>query len=187
MGRLKHLALLLAGVTAAVVLPARAYAQCRLCDRPSTVRPVDTADGDVQLQIESGLSFDRLILTGSGTGSATIRPDGSSGAEGSVADLGPRAMVGTVLVHGEPNRAVRVELPRRIELFSLSGGRITLDDVTSDLARAPRLDAAGNLSFRFGGRLVVTGDTDGQYRGDLPITVEYAEGSAGSTGGLTGR
>jgi hypothetical protein len=82
-------------------------------------------------------------------------------------------MVGTVLVHGDANRALRVELPRRIELYSLSGGRITLDDVTTDLKGTPRLDAAGNLSFRFGGRLIVTGDTDGQYRGDLPITVEY--------------
>jgi hypothetical protein len=37
----------------------------------------------------------------------------------------------------------------------------------------PRLDSAGNLSFRFGGRLLVTGNADGQFRGDLPITVEY--------------
>jgi hypothetical protein len=82
-------------------------------------------------------------------------------------------MVGSILVHGNPNRAVRVDLPRRIELFSVGGGRITLDDVTTDLSAAPRLDAAGNLSFRFGGRLIISGDTDGPYRGDLPITVEY--------------
>ena len=87
--------------------------------------------------------------------------------------LGPRAMVGSVQVHGEANRAVRVELPHRIELYSISGGRITLDDVTSDLSSSPHLDAAGNLSFRFGGRLVLTGDADGPFRGDLPITVEY--------------
>lgn len=87
--------------------------------------------------------------------------------------VGPRAMVGTVLVHGDAGRGVRVELPRRIELYSLGGGRITLDDVASDLPAAPRLDAAGNLSFRFGGRLIITGDADGQFRGDLPITVEY--------------
>jgi hypothetical protein len=82
-------------------------------------------------------------------------------------------MVGTVLVHGVAGRAVRVDLPHRVELYSISGGRITLDDVISDLPRSPRLDSAGNLSFRFGGRLVVSGDADGQYRGDLPITVEY--------------
>jgi len=76
-------------------------------------------------------------------------------------------------VHGAPGRALRVELPHRIELYSLSGGRITLDQVVTDLPAMPRLDSAGNLSFRFGGRLVVTGEADGQFRGDLPITVEY--------------
>lgn len=119
------------------------------------------------------MNFDHLILLGGGPGAVTIRPDGSSAAAGAVAGVGPRAMVGTVLVHGDGGRLVRVDLPRRIELFSASGAQITLDDVTTDLPAIPRLDAAGNLNFRFGGRLSVTGDTDGQYRGDLPITVEY--------------
>ena len=82
-------------------------------------------------------------------------------------------MVGTVLVHGEPNRALRVDMPRRVELFGSAGTRLVLDDLTTDLSGVPHLDAAGNLSFRFGGRLSFTGDADGQYRGDLPITVEY--------------
>ena len=33
--------------------------------------------------------------------------------------------------------------------------------------------SAGNLTFRFGGRVQISGDADGDYRGDLPITVEY--------------
>ena len=173
MGGSKLLALMIAGVAAAAAISSPAEAQCRLCDQPPTDRPPESADGDVQLQVESSLNFDRLIISGAGLGAATIRPDGANSAEGAVLEISPRAMVGTVLVHGEANRAVRVELPRRIELYSLSGGRITLDDVTTDLNGTPRLDAAGNLSFRFGGRLIVTGDTDGQYRGDLPITVEY--------------
>jgi len=37
----------------------------------------------------------------------------------------------------------------------------------------PKLDAAGNLTFRFGGRITITGSAEGQFRGDLPITVEY--------------
>ncbi len=137
------------------------------------MRAEDAPEGDVELQIEAGLNFDRLILSGAGPGSVTIRPDGSNSAVGAVMEVGPRAMVGTVTVHGEAGRALRVDLPRRIDLYSLSGARITLDEVTSDLPVAPRLDPAGNLSFRFGGRLTVSGDTDGQYRGDLPITVEY--------------
>jgi hypothetical protein len=149
-------------------------AQCRLCAQPSTGDAVDTPRaGDVDLQIETSLNFDRLILSGSGPGAVTIRADGSSGVEGSVLQAGPRAMVGTVLVHGIANRALRVDMPRRIDLFSVNGGRITLDDISSDLPAGPRLDAAGNLSFRFGGRLIVSGDSDGPYRGDLPITVEY--------------
>lgn len=153
---------------------APAAAQCRLCDRPSTVQADTAQSGDnIELQIETNLNFDRLILSGSGAGAVTLRPNGSNGTEGVVTGIGPRAMIGTVLVHGDPNRAVRVELPHRIELRSLGGGTMTLDDVTSDAPDAPRLDAAGNFSFRFGGRLLVSGDSDGQYRGDLPITVEY--------------
>jgi len=163
--------MLLAMAAAAPSVPSAA--QCRLCDQPSTDRPADSADGDVELRVETNLDFDRLIFTGPGMGSATVRPDGSNGAEGIVEAVGPRATVGTVLVHGAPGRALRVDFPRRIELYSLSGGRITLDQVTTDLTGAPRLDSAGNLSFRFGGRLVVTGDSDGHFRGDLPITVEY--------------
>jgi hypothetical protein len=82
-------------------------------------------------------------------------------------------MVGSAVVRGQPGRAIRVELPRRIQLFSMSGGEISFDDVASDLPSVPRLDATGTLTFRFGGRLTVTGDADGEYRGDLPITVEY--------------
>ena len=171
MRALKFIFLLLLAVPVSVE---PAAAQCRLCDQPTIIPGADEQSNDnLQLLIETSLNFDRLILSGSGTGAVTIRPNGSSGAEGIVADVGPRAMVGTVLVHGDPGRAVRVELPRRVELHSLGGGRVTLDDVATDLAGTPRLDAAGNLSFRFGGRLLVTGDADGQYRGDLPITVEY--------------
>jgi hypothetical protein len=168
-----HLLLLATGLAATLGAASPAAAQCRLCDQPATSRPEDTPSGDVQLEIETNLNFDRLILSGGGSGAVTIRPDGSSGSEGAVADIGPRAMVGTVLVHGDPGRAVRIDLPRRVELFSVGGGRITVVDIASDAPALPRLDAAGNLSFRFGGRLIVTGDADGQYRGDLAITVEY--------------
>jgi hypothetical protein len=37
----------------------------------------------------------------------------------------------------------------------------------------PRLDSAGKLSFRFGGRIRVSENSDGDFRGELPITVEY--------------
>lgn len=173
MARSNSLALALAGIAVASLAGGPAAAQCRLCATPTTA-PEETANGKpVELQIESRLDFDRLVLSGEGEGTATIRPDGSSSTQGAVVGISPRAMVGSATVHGEPGRAVRVELPRRIVLYSISGGQMSFDDVVSDLPSLPRLDSAGNLSFRFGGRLTVSGDDDGDYRGDLPITVEY--------------
>jgi hypothetical protein len=84
-----------------------------------------------------------------------------------------RAMVGSAVIQGEAGRAVRIDLPRRIELHSLGGGRIVIDDIVSDIPGSARLDSAGKLGFRFGGRLRVSGDAEGEYRGEVPITVEY--------------
>jgi Domain of unknown function (DUF4402) len=173
MGRQKLFAVVIAAIAAAAVSPRSAAAQCRLCDKPTTIREDPASSDDIRLEIETSLNFDRLIVSGGGQGGAVIRPDGSSAAEGAVSDISPRAMVGTAIVHGQPGRIVRVELPRRIELYSLSGGNISFEDVTSDLPSLPRLDSTGNLTFRFGGRVRISGDADGEYRGDLPITVEY--------------
>jgi|SRR5947209_9530639 len=173
MGGPRLLALMIAALAAAAAALASASAQCRLCDKPSTSKERHSEGDDIKLEIETGLNFDRLILYGQGEGAAVIRPDGSRAAQGAVASIGPRAMVGTAVVHGEPGRAVRIELPRRIELYSLGGGHISFDDVVSDLTSLPRLDSTGTLTFRFGGRVTISGDADGQYRGDLPITVEY--------------
>jgi hypothetical protein len=166
-----RIALLSLSLTAAV--PAPAAAQCRLCDAPTTIRTEETGKGEVRLEVETSLNFDRLILLGQGEGSAVLRPDGSTSSTGTISEMSPRAMVGTVTVRGEPGRTLRIDLPRRIVLHSLSGGEVTFDDVASDLPSLPRLDAAGNLTFRFGGRLHVSGDAEGDYRGDLPITAEY--------------
>jgi hypothetical protein len=125
------------------------------------------------VEIETSLNFDRLVVLGGSVGIAEIRPDGSRSAQGSIEGLGPRAMVGTATLHGEPGRSVRVDLPSRIQLYSLSGGQIAFDEVTSDLPPLPRLDSTGKLTFRFGGRVHVTSDADGDYRGELPITAEY--------------
>lgn len=172
MAGLKFLALGL--VATAVVLGEQpAAAQCRLCSSPTTTPDAKGEGRPIELQIESSLNFDRLVLSNSGQGTAVIRPDGSSSAQGAVESISARAMVGTVTVDGEPGRAVRIELPRRITLYSLSGGQIVFDDVVSDLPSLPRLDSAGNLRFRFGGRLTISGEAEGDYRGDLPITVEY--------------
>lgn len=183
MAAAKPFLILLAGLAAASPL----RAQCRLCDQPTAARPIETQSGDLNLQIETSLNFDRLILSGSGQGGATIRPVGANGAEGSVLGIGPRASVGTIVVHGQANRELSIDMPHRIELYSGAGGHISLVDVATDLAATPRLDAGGNLSFHFGGRLVLSGSDEGQYRGDLTITVDYAADPSVSAGNLTAR
>ena len=150
-----------------------ATAQCRLCSTPSTMAERSPDSADVQLEIETSLNFDRLVLAQASPGDATLRPDRSSAGTGSVTGVGARATVATIRVHGEPNRALRIDVPRRVDLFSLGGARLTFDQVVTDAADLPKLDSAGNLTFHIGGRLRFMGDEDGDYRGDLPITVEY--------------
>ncbi len=147
--------------------------QCRLCTTKTTALTQSLGQDGIQLEIQTSLDFDRLVLAGEGSGAAVIRPNGSNATEGALSGVSARAMVGTAVVHGIAGKAVRVELPRRIDLYSVSGGRISVDGVVSDLPSLPRLDSAGNLTFRFGGRLTVTGDAEGDYRGSMPITVEY--------------
>ena len=159
---------------AAVALPVRsAHAQCRLCDTPNTQAAGVDGPSPIDLEIEASLDFDRLVLLGGGDGTAELLPDGSRMVSGTIGAISSRAMVGSARLRGGPGRSVRIDLPRRIELYSLSGGAVVIDDIVSDLPGAPRLDSAGGLTFRFGGRLRVSGDAEGDYRGDIPITVEY--------------
>ena len=163
-------------VLAALMLggaPGPAPAQCRLCTTPTTVPDEPDGNDRIQLEVSAMLDFDRLILLGAGTGAATLLPNGERSSTGTIAALSARAMVGSVTVHGEPGRTLRIDLPSRIDLYSLSGSTITVEEIESDLQSLPRLDSAGNFTFRFGGRLTISGDADGEYRGDVPVNVEY--------------
>jgi hypothetical protein len=173
MGGFKSLALTLAAAAAAAIGLSPVNGQCRLCTKPTTALSQSAGGDGIDLEIQTSLDFGRLILSGQGNGAAVLRPDGSNAAEGALTGVSSRAMIGSAVIHGEPGRAVRVELPPRIELYSVSGGRITVDQLVSDLSSLPRLDSAGNLTFRFGGRVTVTGNSEGDYHGNMPITVEY--------------
>jgi hypothetical protein len=162
---------LVAAISLSAVPSARA--QCRLCGTPTTSPDEVKADEQISVEIDAALDFDRLVVMGPGDGSATLRPDVTRLASGSVEAISGRAMVGEARVRGEPNRAVRIDMPSRIQLHSLNGATIGIDQVVTDLPGVPRLDSAGNLKFRFGGRLKLTGNVDGEFRGELPITVEY--------------
>ena len=167
------LTLCLAAAAGAFAAPATAPAQCRLCDTPTTA-PADGAGEDtISLQVDAALDFDRLVLLGAGDGTAALLPNGAREVSGMVGALSSRAMVGSAVVRGEPGRAIRIELPTRIDLYSLSGGTVSIDQIVSDLPPQPKLDAAGQLSFRFGGRLRISGDAEGEYRGSMPITANY--------------
>ena len=167
---------LASSIIAAAVLagaPAPAPAQCRLCSSPTTERQESQDSGQISLEVETSLDFDRLVLLGGGSGAATLLPSGERSATGSIGTVSARAMVGSVTIRGEPGRSIRVEMPARVNLHSLSGGQIAIEEMETDLPSLPRLDSAGSLSFRFGGRLTISGEAEGEYRGDVPITVEY--------------
>ena len=164
---------LLASLTLAAPASSQdAGAPCRLCETAPDEANAKPAT-PVSLDVETSLDFDRLILAGAGGGSAEIGPDGARSVSGSITAIGARAMVGHVTIRGEPGRSVRIMLPNRIEMTGLAGGTITLESIRSDLSAAPRLGNDGSLSFRFGGILRVSGDVDGEFRGDVPIDVDY--------------
>jgi hypothetical protein len=123
--------------------------------------------------VQTSLDFDRVILTGPAGGTARLTPDGARQTSGALAALTGRAMSGEVVIRGEPGRQVRVDLPGRIDLFGFAGGKLTITRMISDLPSLPRLDGEGRLRVRFGGELFVSGDAEGEYRGDIPITVDY--------------
>lgn len=166
------LALIAALGFAAPAWPQDVEAPCRLCD--SGAGPADDKPAvPISLDVEATLDFDQLILAGSGAGSAELGPDGVRLVSGTVTALSARAMLGEVVIRGEPGRTVRIDLPQSIDLIGFNGGSIRVDSIRSDLPAAPRLDSNGRLSFRFGGIVRVSGDTDGQFRGNIRVDVEY--------------
>jgi hypothetical protein len=164
---------MLAVVAGPLVVPQRATAQCRLCDGQGSEVAADIPAPAIQLEVEASLDFDRIVVTGPDGGVARLAADGTRSVSGSVTELTSRAMVGSAIIRGEPGRLVRISLPARIDMYGVGGNRISIDGIESDLSASAQLDASGSLSFRFGGRLRIIGDADGDYRGDVPITVEY--------------
>lgn len=165
------LAALLCG---ALGLPGAALAQCRLCTKPTTEAAPIERTGLIRIEVQARLDFDQIVVVDdTGGGTARLLPDGTASTSGSIGVISGRAMVGNVIVRGEPGRLVRIGLPGSIALFGLRGGSIRLDSLVTDLPAQPRLDSQGSLQFRFGGALHVEGNVEGDFRGDVPITVDY--------------
>jgi hypothetical protein len=171
-----HLSLLspIALLAGAFAVPDAAPAQCRLCASPITSLDSSAASAPIRIEVQARLDFDRIILLDSATpGTARLSPDGSSSSSGSIGALTGRAMVGSVIIRGEAGRLVRVGFPDSIQLYGINGNSIRIRALSSDLPASARLDSQGMLQFRFGGELEVRGNVDGDYRGDIPITVDY--------------
>ena len=66
--------------------------QCRLCTTKTTALTQSLGQDGIQLEIQTSLDFDRLVLAGDGSGAAVIRPDGSNVAEGALSGVSARAM-----------------------------------------------------------------------------------------------
>ncbi len=161
------LCLLFAGAPAAA-------AQCLLCaqDKAAGIG-ARKAEVPLRVDVETRLDMGRVAVGAMG-GEVEIDPaSGARRVRGDVVDLGGFALTGTVTVRGEPGAEVRVILPASVDLESDHGRTARVTGLVTDLSAAPRLGADGRLQFRFGGRLQVAGLDDGDYRGRVPVTVEY--------------
>ena len=152
-------------------LPASGQDQCRLCYADPNARP---GERPLTIEIWTDLSFAKLALTGRGGGSASVdAASGSKSTSGEMIDLGGAPVGGRGKITGAPLREVRVELPSRVPMTTPGGDTAELVDFTTDLPPHPRLDANGELEFTFGARLVIKGGRGGNYRGRIPISVDY--------------
>lgn len=131
------------------------------------------AETPLRVEVETQLDMGRIAVGATG-GEVEIDPlTGVRRLRGGVVDLGGFALTGVVTVSGEPGAEVRVFLPPTVDLESGDGRTARVVGLSTDLSAAPRLGADGRLQFRFGGRLQVAALGDGDYRGRIPVTVEY--------------
>lgn len=154
----------------ALTAPASAQEGCRLCYSDPAAKP---GERPLQLEIFADLSFSKLAMTGQGGGSATVEPQGGKATSGNVIDLGGMAVSGHGRISGEPGREVRVDLPEAVPMTAGDGSAAQLTQFTTNLPSHPVLNADGTLEFTFGARLVVKGNAGGNYRGRIPISVDY--------------
>lgn len=146
---------------------------CVLCG----ITPGDSAQSDevqpLEIELETTLDFDRVIVDGSGAGSVRLLPDGSGSASGGIESPGGRSRIGRIIVRGVPNRAITVDFPKTIELSGMKGTTVSITALVTDLPPNPTLDSRGELAIDFGGELTIDGDVDGDFRGNLLVRAEY--------------
>lgn len=167
---------LLAAALFAAPLPAAAAGDepCELCfenfDRGFRAGEAPA----LKIEIESGIGFSRMALKGRTDGEAEIDPQtGTKRVDGNMVDLGGVAFEGRARVTGEPLRPVRIEMPPTVKLRAPNGAEAELRQFTTNLPAMPMLDENGVLQFAFGARIASRGAQGGNFRGRIPIRVEY--------------
>ncbi len=162
------------GFALAIASPSVTGAQCLLC-APDKRDDAAAREAEVPLRVEVETRLDMgRIAVGAMGGEVAVDPvSGTRRLSGDVVDLGGFALSGTVTVRGAPGAEVRVILPASVDLEGGHGRSARVTGLITDLSAAPRLGPDGRLVFRFGGRLQIAGADDGDYRGRIPVTVEY--------------
>ncbi len=151
-------------------------AQCLLCDAPSvgtTTQSERPAGIPLRISINTRLDFSRAAIANIGRGTIVVTPNGARTVSGNLEDLGGMGVAGTVEVWGSPNRQLTIDLPTTVELRAADGSVAHVTNFRTDLKRNPKLNVAGYLKFNFGAELNVTAGQAGQFRGRIPISVEY--------------
>lgn len=166
-------ALLIAAAGFSAPSGALAQGACRLCEEAAPIMPEARPSRPLRIAIDTGIDFDRMALIDYRGGQAEIDPQTGQRRLTHLLDLGGLAMRGTVVIRGEPGRAVRVDLPREVIMRAPGGRRVELRDVRSDLPVRPRIGSDGQLRFSFGGRIIVDGDDVGAFRGRMRVSAEY--------------
>ena len=138
--------------------------------------PASATNGEhpLSITIESALQVGRLGLTGRYDGNAVIDPQTGAKLVGpNMIDLGGLTFQGKATITGQPLKPVRIDLPRSVVLHSVAGGEAELSDFRTDLPQVAMLDANGQLQFHFGATITSKNAQGGDFRGRIPIRVEY--------------
>jgi hypothetical protein len=152
--------------------PAPASGSDSIADPFATVGP--NGERPLSITIDSGISVGRLGLQGRKDGNALIDPQtGAKQVGANMVDLGGLTYQGKATVTGQPLKPVRIELPPSVTLYSSNGAEAELSNFRTDLAGVAMLDARGQLQFNFGATITSMDGQGGDFRGRIPIRVEY--------------
>jgi hypothetical protein len=148
---------------------------CRLCTpSEASEQIIQQREIPISIEITAKLDFSRAALSGRGDGAIDLDPqNGSRRIDGGIVDLGGPALAGTAVVHGEPGRSVRIDMPSSARMSSSTGEVIEISGLRTSLNGHSRLDSSGRLEFSFGGKLLVRGNVSGTFRARIPITAQY--------------